>query len=328
MMWRKAFGSTRLLPLLGALVAFGPAAFAQADFTIQAAAFSPGAVNPGGSSASTITINTLNGFNNSVDFTCDISPQTTSVPTCTISPPSVTPPATAAATITTTGLSTPGLYTVTITGTASGTTNSHSTQQNLSVLAVTPQFTVTVAAAVAPSSVHAGSGAQGTISVNPISGYSGTVTLSCASITPLVTIPPQCSFNPQPLTVSGVPATSTISVTTIGPTTIDSLPHINQVYGLWLSLPIFGLVGIGAILGGKRSRAAWSLFGLFILSGFLLLIPACSTTTTFTSTNTNVNGITPKNTYVFTLMGVDANGNTSSNTGTSNTAPTVTLTVN
>jgi hypothetical protein len=175
--------------------------------------------------------------------------------------------------------------------------------------------------------VHAGSGGQGTINVNPIFGYSGTVTLSCASITPLVTIPPVCGFNPNPVPVMGGTAgTSQISISTFGPVPVGAATRQGTFYALWLSLPMLGLVCLGAVAGGKRSRKAWGLTVLFVLAGSILLMPACGTNTTTHSVTPN--GVTPNNTYTFTLQGVDTKGNISSNTGTANVAATVTLTVN
>ena len=68
------------------------------------------------------------------------------------------------------------------------------------------------------------------------------------------------------------------------------------------------------------------MLSLFVLGGSILLMPGCGTNTTVSTTTPN--GVTPNNTYTFTLQGVDTNGNISSNTGTTNVAPTVTLTVN
>jgi hypothetical protein len=64
---------------------------------------------------------------------------------------------------------------------------------------------------------------------------------------------------------------------------------------------------------------------LFVVSGALLLTPACGNNSG-TST-TDPNGVTPANTYSFTITGVDTEGNISSNTGTTTTNPTVSLTV-
>jgi hypothetical protein len=88
---------------------------------------------------------------------------------------------------------------------------------------------------------------------------------------------------------------------------------------------MLALVGLGAAAGGTRSRKAWGLLALFVITGALFLMPACGSNTG-TSTTTP-NGVTPNNTYTFTLMGVDSNGVISSNTGTTSTNPTVSLTV-
>jgi hypothetical protein len=188
---------------------------------------------------------------------------------------------------------------------------------------------------VVPSSVPAGSGGQGTIVINPINGYSSPgypnkgITLSCASITPLVTIPPVCSFSypagVQGVPVNGAPSTSTITISTYGPIITGVLAQPRGFYALWLSLPLMSLVGLGAAMGGKRSRKALGLLALFVVSGALFLMPACGNTGT---TTTTPNGVTPNNTYSFTVVGVDANGVVSSNTGSSTSAnPTVSLTV-
>ncbi|MFZ0860695.1 MAG: hypothetical protein WB781_18775 [Candidatus Sulfotelmatobacter sp.] len=313
-------------------------ASAQADFTLQTAPFSPDAVAPGGTSSSNITIGAINGFTGTVALSCQVSSTqtTTSTPACAVSPATVTPPASASATITTTLQTTTVGYTITITGTGPSTT--HTTPpQNLTVLAVTPQFTINVQSPIVPNSVPAGSGAQGVIVINPINGYSSPsisgvnkgITLACATITPLVAIPPVCSFSyPSGGTgvpINGVPATSTITISTNGPTIVGAVAHRRSLYALWMPLPMLALVGLGAAVGGKRSRKAWGLLALFVISGALFLMPACSNITITTSA---LNGITPANTYTFTVIGVDANGVVSSNTTSSNSAnPTLSLTV-
>jgi hypothetical protein len=338
--WTRNNLRARLIAALFLLAAIAvPAAAQTADFLVQSAPFSPTAVDPGGSTASNLTISSLNGFNGAVDLSCTVSPSSASAPACMASPSSLTPPGSAAAALTTFSTTTstqtatgPGLYTITIIGTATinGTLVTHTSTQTVTVLAVTPSFTVSVQTAIAPTSVHAGNGATGTILVTPLNNYTGVVTLSCASITPLVTIPPQCSFS-YPTGSPGVPIndqnpqTSVITINTIGPTTYTQANRTRPLYALFL--PMLGMVGLGAAFGGKRSRHAWSLLAIFIVAGSLLLVPACYTTQTFTSTSNFYNGITPKNTYVFTLTGVDANGNISSNTGSA-TPATVTLTVN
>jgi len=290
---------------------------------IQQGGFNPPAVDPGGSASVNVTLVGINSFSGTVDLSCQVTPQQTApatTPQCLVSPTSQTPPNGVSVTVTTQTSTPPLLYTITITGTATinGNPVSNSVQPDLPVLAVPPDFTITVEKAVEPSSVHAGSGGQGTISVNPIGSYSGSVTLSCVSVTPLVTVPPVCSFNPPVVTVNGASATSIISISTTGPVTTLAV-RSRQWYALWLPLP---LLALGAVRG-KRSRRALCLLAVLMMAGAFLLMPACANNKTTTTTAT---GVTPNNTYTFTLMGVDANGVPSSNTGTTS-SPTVSLQV-
>ncbi len=326
--FRTAQASVFALCLLVALLTLPASAFGQ-TYTLQMAPFYPYAVNPGGSASSNLTL-VGNNFTGTVDLSCQVTPlQTTATPMCQVSPATVAPSGGATATITTdtlTGVSPPALYTITVTGTITGTATSQSVEQQLSVLAVTPQFTITVGTSVVPNSVPAGSGGQGVINVNPINGYSGTVTLSCSSIIPLVTIPPVCSFNPPAVVVNGTVQTSTITINTQGPVKTGSVARTGGFYGLWVPLPMLALMGVGAAASRKGSRRIWGLLALFVVGGAILLMPACGNSNP-TSTTTP-NGVTPNNTYTFAVTGVDQDGNTSSNTGSTTTAnPTVSLTV-
>jgi hypothetical protein len=300
------------LCLLAAAMVGAPKASA-VDFTMTVNPnLSPDAVAPGGTSAATITIVTGTGFAGPITFGCTVTPSvpgTVDNPVCTVSP-----------TVS---------YGIVITATdASGTVNSQSL--NLTVLSVTPQFTITVQNTVAPNSVPAGSGAEGIVSVNPVNGYTNTtggITLYCATITPLVTIAPFCSFNPNGpnLKLSGTTAVpSTLTISTFGATTTQCANFgSRRFYAFWFGLPMLTFVGLGAAAGGKRSRKAWGLLALFVISAGFLLMPSCSNTANRTCTP---NGVTPANTYTFTIVGVDSNGVASSNTG-SGTGSTVTLTV-
>jgi hypothetical protein len=321
--------------MLAAAALATPVASAQTDFTMTVSnSLSPDAVAPGGTSSANITIVTGSGFVGPITFGCTVTPSvggTVSNPVCTVSPSTLSASGGASATLTTTATTTTVSYGITITATDSSGTATSPTL-NLTVLSVTPQFTITVTSAVSPNKVPAGSGAEGEVTVTPVNGYStpsgGGITLYCASMTPLVTIPPWCVFtypNANFLTVSGnSSASATITVNTWGPA-ITSVSHGRRFYALWLSLPIFGFTCLGTILGGKRTRKAWVLLALFVVSGSLLLLPACSNTTVQTTTP---NGTTPADTYTFTIVGVDSNGVASSNTGSNGSAgPSVTLTV-
>ncbi len=312
------------------LVYLLPAAAQTPGFSVQATQFSPDAILPGGTASADITVSSDPGFTGSVSLACQVTPQQTApatTPACAVSQSVVTPPGGASATITSNGNASTIAYTVTITGT-DGSGNTATKTLSLSVIPVTPSFNITVAKAVAPSSVTAGNGAQGTININPVYGYispSGGVTLSCASITPLVTIPPVCSFNPPAVQITGpTTVTSTLTISTYGPVITGSVAHPRGLYALWLPLPTLAFAGLGAATGGKRSRRAWGLLALFIVSAALLLMPACGNTGVTKSTP---NGITPANNYTLTIQGVDANGVISTNTGSTTSSPTVTLSV-
>ncbi len=330
--------SIAVLCLLTALLVV-PAS-AQVDFTLTADSFSPAAVAPEGTSSSNITIVTSAGFSGAVNLTCTVTPtvqiQSSSFPSCLMSPQSLTGSGGASATITT-KKDTPEIgYTVTITGTdATGTQSSP--PLGLTVLAVTQQFTIIVQTALSPTSVVAGTGAQAIVSVNPVNGYvtpspNGYITLYCGTITPLEVLSPYCSFSYPPkqkgIQITGpTPVESTLTIATYGLVPTGSNRHPRDFYALWLSLPMLGLVGLSAAVGGKKSRKIWGLLALFVVCGAGLLLPACSNTYTQVPT-AHPNGITPANTYTFSIIGVDTNGVVSSNTGSgTSTGSTVSLTV-
>jgi len=332
----RLLSSTRNLQLaracagaLGLLIALLAPAFGQsgADFTVSLAPFPPPqAMLPGGTSSAAITVSPQSGFSGTIDFTCHVTPQPTNFPGCQVSPSSVTlPNDTANATVTTTGSTPAGQYAFVVTGTStgpSGTTSASSEPEYLTVESVAPNFTISVTRQVEPGTVHAGNGGQGTVSLTPNGGYSGTVTLSCATVIPLVTTPPTCSFN-NPVNVPGTPATITINTT--GPNNQPPSAQAGRVHGFWM--PVLALAGLGMV-SGRRLRRAWCLLAVFVLAASILLTPSCGNSGALGSSNPNASNsvITPKNTYTFTVTGIDDNGVVPSNTGTS--APTVTLTVN
>jgi hypothetical protein len=313
-----------LLLSLVALLCLGVAAQAQ-SFSISMPAFKPSSVNPGGNTATSLTIDTAGGFTGNVALSCSITPAPPNGNQgCTVSPSTVTPPSGASVTITTAytgGTWPPASYAVTITGTAG--TEVETASRSVAVLSVSPAFNITVGTAVTPASVPAGSSSNGVVNINPLNGYAGMVTLSCATVTPLVVSPPVCSFSPSTVTVNGTLATSTITISTTGPNNRAGTSNRRRgIYALWLPLPL-ALVGVGAV-GARRRARVWMMLGLLSLAG-LMLIPACGSTTTTTTTGSTSNTITPNNTYTFTVTGVDQLGVGATSSGT--TTSTVTLTV-
>lgn len=333
MKFRAARGVVPVLPLFLLVLALLSPAAAQ-DFTLTMDNFFPFAVNPGGQANANLTLNPVGGFNGTVTLGCTVTTTATvnTMPICVVSPQAVTPPGTATAIVTTLDPNTqtaadPASYTITVT--ASGGSTNTQASRDLSVLAVTADYTISVTNVVAPGSVVAGNSAQATIAVNPLNGYSGVVTLACSSISPVDINPPVCTFaypaGQYGLTVNGVQATTTLTITTDGPLpTTRAEKHSAFYTALWVPLPMV-LLGIGIASKG-RSRKAAGLLGLFVIAGSFLLIPACSSNSNSNSNNPS-GAVTPAHTYTFTLTGVDQNGIVSSNTGTTNTSPTVGLTV-
>jgi hypothetical protein len=307
-------------------------AYGQFTLTVSSP-LSPSALDPGGSSIATLDLEP-NGSNNAVSLTtipCTVTPVQPTVQ-CTPSPDSAIPPAKPSLTVTTTGATPPGLYIITVTGTSGAA--SQTLTLTLTVVDVTEDYTLSVSPTTAtPSTVSAGNVATTTVTVSPIGSYTGSVTLACLSVTPIVTAAPVCSFQPTTGTgpvqvVSNTPATATLTITTLGPTPTTRLRNRRIFYALWLLLPGLALVGAG----GSRDRRK-RLMGVLLLiavANGLLLMPACGSTN---HTN-NPNGeVTPNNTYTFTLTGADANGVPPSNSTTCQVgvacgAATVTLTVN
>ncbi len=311
-------------------------AAAAQDFTMTMKDFFPFAVNPGGQANANLSLSPTGTTAGTVTLGCTVTDTTGAIPAepqCVVSPTNVTPPGSATAIVTTLNSSsgtvaTPGNYTVTVTATNASTTNPVTTSKDLSVLATTADYTLSVTTLVAPSSVVAGNTAQGQITVNPLNGYNGVVTLACSSISPVTINPPFCTFTYPSgqfgLPVPGVPTSTTLTITTLGPIPTTSLMRRGFVYAFWLPIPAIFLLSAGSSRN-KRGRKAAVLLGIFVATGVFLLIPACGYNGP--PTNNALNVTTPANTYKFTLTGVDQNGIVSSNATSTSSAPTVSLTV-
>lgn len=293
------------------------------DFTLTAINQGSTALQPGGSPLlATITADGANNVTGSnVALTCSVTPvQTSGTPACAISPTTVTTPASATLTVTAPSGAPSGLYNVSITGTdASG---SQSVSLPLSILAVQASYTLNVTTSLGPSSVPPGSGATGVITLTPINGYTGSVTLSCSNISPAASPPPVCAFTPNPVQVISTAVKSTITVSTFNPNSTGSIRSKSRF--LWVSslmLPALGFVGLGFLTSPCRRKKRLMFLLLSILGTSLISLPAC--TATQSTTSNNLNGTTPKNSYTITITGSDANA-----TAPSNGTQTVTLTVN
>jgi len=308
---------------------FAQHSLAQGTFTLTAGTLTPAAVDPGSAASAVINLGGDSSVG-SVSLTCAVtsSISTTAMPTCLVSPSAATPPATPSLTVTSLGATPAGQYTITVTAAASGSTPL-TTTLFLNVVQAQQNYALTVTRAIDPGTVTAGGTAQAIVTITPLSGYSGAVTLSCLSISPTVVASPYCSFlsttTPAQASVqvaAGTPATATMTISTYGTqqTTAELIPPRGFDF-FWFGVPGLVLAGAGVTRRGKRKLL--DLLGALTLAAMILLLPACGG---ISPTSNNTYGyITPKNTYVLTITGVDQNG---VSPGTTGTAATVSLTVN
>jgi hypothetical protein len=186
-----------------------PATAPPPDFTMSASPASM-TILQGSSGSSTISITPQNGFNSNVSLSASGLP---SGVTASFNPASTT--STSTLTLTASGAAAVGMASVIITGTSGGLT--HQTQLTLTVNQAAG-FTLSAS----PSSVSVAQGGQGfsTIIVNPLNGFSGSVSLSASGLPSGVT----ASFSPAStpsystliLSANAVAVTGTFDVTVTG----------------------------------------------------------------------------------------------------------------
>ncbi|MDE3099205.1 MAG: RICIN domain-containing protein [Verrucomicrobiota bacterium] len=192
------------------------------DFSISASPSSQ-TVTAGSGTSFTTTVGSLNGFSSSVSFSASGLPSGASA---SFNPTSVSGSGNSTLTVNTSSSTPAGTYTLTITGTSGSLT--HSTTVSLTVNAA-PDYSLSAS----PTSLSITQGANGTstITVNPINGYSGTVSLSASGLPSGVT----ASFNPASttgsstltLTASSTAATGNATVTITG--TDGTLTHTTTI---------------------------------------------------------------------------------------------------
>jgi Dockerin type I domain len=164
-------------------------------------------VQAGGASTATITLASLFNYAGTVGLTAAVSP---SGPTESLNPASLTlaagGSATSTLTVSTSSSTAPGFYTVTVNATSG--TRAHAITLSVDVV------DFTLSANPADFSVHTGKSATSTISILPLNGFTGSVSLT-ASILPSST-GPTVSISPSTVTVAGCGTTSTLTVNAKG----------------------------------------------------------------------------------------------------------------
>jgi len=192
------------------------------DYTLSASPTSLTIVQ-GNSGNSTITVNPTNGFTGSVSLSASGLP---SGVTASFNPTSTTGNSTL--TLNASATATTGTATVTITGTSGGL--SHTTTISLTINAA-PVPDYTLSASPTSLTIVQGNSGSSTITVNPVNGFAGSVSLSASGLPSGVT----ASFNPSSttststltLTASSTATTGTATVTVTG--TSGSLSHTTTI---------------------------------------------------------------------------------------------------
>jgi subtilase family serine protease len=177
-------------------------------------------VNAGAQTSMTINVNVLNGFASPVSLSAtapsgwSATPTTTSITGSGSTILSITPPTGTAA----------GTYTVKVTGQSTDTNGNPLTHTTtVTVKVTTPDYSLTAT----PTSLTVRQGAIGTskIAVNPLNGYTGTVTLSARTNSPRITfsfsINPVAAGNTATLIVT-VPASTARGTYTVTVTGLDT----------------------------------------------------------------------------------------------------------
>lgn len=189
------------------------------SYTLSAAALSPSPVTVGGTATSTIIVTPVNGYMGSVSLSCSSVTGGTPPPTCAFNPSTILLSGTVVGrsmlTVSTTG-SPAATYTITVSaidGKNSAPSNGAQPLTLITTAAPVPSYALS-ATQLNPGTVTAGGAATSTITVTPANGYTGSVTLSCSSLTG-GTPAPTCAFNPALVIISGTAAgTSTLTVST------------------------------------------------------------------------------------------------------------------
>ncbi len=210
-------------------------------------------VTQGGSVSSTVTVTPINGFNGSVSLSASGLP---SGVTASFNPASAT--TTSTVTFTASSTATTGTVTVTITGTSGSLTQS--TTITLTVNAVaTPNFSLS--ASPASVAITQGNSGTSTITVTPVNGFTGSVSLSASGLPSGVT----ASFNPASTTSTSVLTLTASATATTGAATVTitgtsgTLTHTTTIALTINSSAAQQLLGNPGFENGSANTAPWTL---------------------------------------------------------------------
>ena len=210
-----------------------------AQFSLSAAASAN--LAQGKYETAAVKITPANGFEGQVSLRCSVAPNFSGAnapPTCKITQPAAisgSSAVTATLTVTAQAQTSPGLYTATVSGTSGALSRSTHVAVHVTGHSVAPAFTLSGSPANVASP---GDTAAVPISITPVNGFTGSVSLACAvaSKTPGAKNAPTCGVS-QPTAIVGIePVTSTLTIKTESSTSIGyytatvtaTAPGLNQ----------------------------------------------------------------------------------------------------
>ncbi|HXZ78431.1 MAG TPA: hypothetical protein VEG30_00770 [Terriglobales bacterium] len=249
--------------------------FSVTDYAL-AVSSQPAATVSGGSSSLGVQLQALNGYSSQVNLSCDAS-SLGSGASCTLSPTgpvNVTPAATTSvtATIAVPSSAQPNTYTVNVT--TSDATLPTLTHRVTASLQVQGAPDLQISASPNALTVKSGSAASSTITVAPVNGLSGQVSLAVAGLPQLAS----ASFSPaSPLSVNGAALGTTLTISTTAPSVAAlHLPAPNRLKtlaALWLSFS--GMFGWVALAGTQRRSKLGMWLAMILTCAVLMGMIAC-----------------------------------------------------
>jgi len=330
------FGSNTILAVYGNdgnfLSSNGTVSQAVQDYGLTASPTSPVSVTQGyttlndsftpqvtstGMSSITVTPVPISGFTGSLTLSCAVVPVTTAstsvAPLCTLGSPTVMIIGTGAQTMVTIVLdatnasTTPGAYSVAITGVDSATGLSR----------MSAPFTAYVRSKTAPITIVSGATTGNTTNADFILPANvGLTDLKCAFVggpTLTAKVDPAglsigCAFNPTSVVSSTTIQTATVAVTiSTNGMNLAQLENHTSIFAAGLIgipvLALLGLLGSGKISG----RTFFRFLGIVFVAASVMQTIGCGGHFTRTTTNT---GLTPPGTYLILVQGTGSDGQT------------------
>jgi hypothetical protein len=190
-------------------------------------------------------------------------------------------------------------------------TTSTAVQENV-VQGGSPDYTLTPDAT--SKTVNAGSPASFTITLAPLNGYNGTVTLACPATLPTGV---SCTL-PSPMAPPSYPAATLTINTAARKAAVLRAPDVNPHHGepnLWASLSGLGMIGM--ILAGdwkRRNRRGLAIVLLIVALAMILALVGCGGSSTSGGGGGGGGGGTPAGSYPITVTATGTAGNNGGNT--------------